>query len=207
MPIRSLEHTLRIVLHQASLSIERDGVWEPAARGNVVYLCVLGIARREQPDAPGRPPLPCRRVEPLQKWRLRRVTEYVDDHLGDRIRLTDMAAAAGLTRMHFAAQFRLATGQRPHRYVLQRRVDRARDLLRSTPLPLVEVALSVGFQTQSHFTTVFKRLTGETPSRWRRAARDCAADIVSGWDGRARPDRAPPHARQDQPACAPPSYA
>jgi len=81
-----------------------------------------------------------------------------------------MAAAAGLTRMHFAAQFRTATGLRPHDFVLQRRVERAQESLRNPELALVDVALSDGFQTQAHFTTVFKRFAGGTPHRWRRLA-------------------------------------
>jgi AraC family transcriptional regulator len=111
-----------------------------------------------------------RRRTPLQKWRLKRVTDHVDGHLSRRITLADMAAVAGLTRMHFAAQFRAATGMRPHDFLLQRRIDRARGLLRDPKLALVDVALSVGFQTQAHFTTVFKRFAGDTPNRWRRLA-------------------------------------
>ena len=109
-----------------------------------------------------------RRRMPLQKWRLKRVTHHVDGHLSGRITLADMAAVAGLTRLHFAAQFRAATGMRPHDFLLQRRIDRARGLLRDPKLALVDVALGVGFQTQAHFTTVFKRFIGETPNRWRR---------------------------------------
>lgn len=105
---------------------------------------------------------------PLQKWRLKRTIAYVDAHLGAPIHLCDLAAAAGLTRMHFAAQFRAATGLRPHHYVLRRRVVRACELMRCSDLPLVQIALAVGFQTQAHFTTVFRRFIGETPHRWRR---------------------------------------
>jgi AraC-like DNA-binding protein len=108
------------------------------------------------------------RPAPLQRWRLKRAVDYVEAHLGDPIRLPDLAAAAGLTRMHFAAQFRIAMGIRPHHYILQRRIDRARELLRDSELALVDVALSVGFQTQAHFTTVFKRFVGQTPCRWRQ---------------------------------------
>ena len=111
-----------------------------------------------------------RRRTPLQKWRLKRVTDHIDCHISRRITLADMAAAAGLTRMHFAAQFRASTGMRPHDFLLQRRIDRARGLLRDPKLALVDVALCVGFQTQAHFTTVFKRFAGETPNRWRRLA-------------------------------------
>jgi AraC-like DNA-binding protein len=111
-----------------------------------------------------------RRRTPLQKWRMKRVVDHIDAHLSRRIALADMAAAAGLTRMHFAAQFRAATGMRPHDFLLQRRIDRAQQMLRNPELALVDVALSVGFQTQAHFSTVFKRLVRETPHRWRRLA-------------------------------------
>src|SRR3981189_3780020 len=104
------------------------------------------------------------------------VTDHVEVNLPRRLTLADMAAAAGLTRMHFAAQFRTATGMRPHDFVLQRRVERAQGSLRNPELALVDVALSVGFQTQAHFPTVFKRFAGGTPRRWRLAPRHHAPE-------------------------------
>jgi AraC family transcriptional regulator len=104
----------------------------------------------------------------LPKWRLKRVEEYIAAHLGETMSLANLAAAAGLSRMHFARQFRAATGLRPHEYVLIRRIESAKSLLSNTRMPLVDVALTTGFQTQSHFSTVFKHLTQETPARWRR---------------------------------------
>jgi AraC-like DNA-binding protein len=105
----------------------------------------------------------------LAKWRQKRVADFVEDHLSEPIRLGDLARAAGLSRMHFAAQFRAATGVRPHEFVLRLRIERARDLLRDPTIPLAQVALLVGFQTQAHFTTVFRQRVQETPGRWRRA--------------------------------------
>jgi AraC-like DNA-binding protein len=110
-----------------------------------------------------------RQMRALQKWRLKRVVEYVDHHLSGKITLLDLAAVAGLSRMHFASQFRAATGFRPHEYLLRRRIQRAEDLLRQSTMTLVEIALTVGFQTQAHFTTVFKRFVGDTPYQWRNA--------------------------------------
>ncbi|WP_422002488.1 helix-turn-helix transcriptional regulator [Reyranella sp.] len=106
----------------------------------------------------------------LPKWRLKRVVDHVDANLSRRVRLADMADAAGLSRMYFAARFRRTTGLRPHEYLLRRRVERAQQLLRDPRRTLVEIALGVGFQTQAHFTTVFKRFSGETPRRWRQLA-------------------------------------
>lgn len=108
------------------------------------------------------------RVSALANWRLKRTIDYIDAHLGERILLADMAKAAGHTRMHFAAQFRTATGLRPHEYLLHRRIERAQSLLRSSDATIVDVALEVGFANQAHFSTVFRRLVGQSPRHWRR---------------------------------------
>lgn len=103
----------------------------------------------------------------LPAWRLRRVVEYIDGHLSDPIGLADIASSAGLTRMHFAAQFRRTTGLRPHEYLLRRRIEHAQDLLQHAGGNVLDVALRCGFRSQAHFTTVFKRFVGDTPYCWR----------------------------------------
>jgi AraC-like DNA-binding protein len=108
-----------------------------------------------------------RQVQALQKWRLKRVVDYIDAGMSSRITLCDLAAIAGLSRMHFASQFRVATGLRPHEFLLQRRIRRAEELMADTTMTIMEIALTVGFQTQAHFTTVFKRFSGCTPRHWR----------------------------------------
>jgi AraC family transcriptional regulator len=108
-----------------------------------------------------------RQIQVLQKWRLKRVVEYVENHLSAKIALSDLAAVAGLSRMHFACQFRTATGLRPHEFLLRQRIQRAEELLRNTTMPISEIALAVGFRTQAHLTTVFKRFAECTPGRWR----------------------------------------
>jgi AraC family transcriptional regulator len=108
------------------------------------------------------------RVSPLPKWRLKRVMDFIEAHISEAISLNDMAAAAGLSRTHFAVQFRLATGCKPHDFILMQRIEAAKRLLLDSSSELVDVALTVGFQAQAHFSTVFKRFVGETPGRWRR---------------------------------------
>jgi len=110
-------------------------------------------------------------VGPLPDWRLQRVQALVEARLAEPLTLAEMAAAAGVSRMHFAAQFRVATGMRPHDYLLGRRVLRAMAQMTASDAPLADLALDVGFQSQSHFSTVFKRLTGTTPATWRRDPR------------------------------------
>jgi AraC family transcriptional regulator len=133
-----------------------------------------------------------RQVQGLQKWRLKRVVEYVDLHLSAKMTLAELAEVAGLSRMHFASQFRAATNLRPHEFVLRRRVLRAQELLQNTTTPIVEIALTVGFQTQAHFTTIFKRFVGSTPNRWRainqmptgpESRNGKAVDIAAAADG------------------------
>ena len=103
----------------------------------------------------------------LQPWRLKRVTSFIDQNIDSTLSLDCLAQAAGLSRMHFAALFRKATGLRPHDYVVRRRIEIAQQLLSGSPTPIVAIALTVGFQSQAHFTTVFKRVLGITPHRWR----------------------------------------
>jgi AraC family transcriptional regulator len=104
----------------------------------------------------------------LPRWRLQRVVSYIQEHVSDAISLADMAAAAGISAMHFAAQFRAATGLRPHHYLLQCRIQQAKVLLMDTTRSLIDIAISVGFRTQAHFTTVFKNFEYTTPMQWRR---------------------------------------
>jgi AraC family transcriptional regulator len=116
-----------------------------------------------------------RRMPELVPWRLKRAIDYIEARLAEPLRLADIASAAGLTRMHFAAQFRAATGLRPHEYVLRRRIERAQRMLVTNKVSLVDVALSVGFQTQAHFTSIFKRFVGQPPRAWRQMQQSLAA--------------------------------
>ena len=107
-------------------------------------------------------------INGLPRWRLKRVSSYVAARLDESITLTDMATAAGLSPMYFAARFREATGMTPHRYLLACRIAHAKTLLTEARRPLIDIALSVGFRTQAHFTTVFREFEGNTPHRWRQ---------------------------------------
>jgi len=156
---RVVEHLLR------ALSLGQD----VAGHINEVYLeslCVAILAHLSRtygdlPDTFGA------KADGLASWRLRRVIEYVATSMSGPISLSDLAEVAGLSRMHFAAQFRRSTGLRPHEYVQSRRIDYARQLLVVSDLSVIEIALSAGFANQAHFSRVFKRFTGATPSAWR----------------------------------------
>jgi AraC-like DNA-binding protein len=103
----------------------------------------------------------------LSPARLRRVLDHIEAQLGGDTSLQRLAAIAGLSPHHFATAFRRSTGVPPHRYVLERRIERAKELLAGPRRPLAEVAYALGFPNQPHFTTVFRRLVGITPGAYR----------------------------------------
>jgi AraC family transcriptional regulator len=107
----------------------------------------------------------------LAPSQLRRVRDVVEERLDDDLSLEDLAAAAGLSRAHFARSFRTATGQTPYAYLRERRVARAGDLLATSSRPVVEIATLTGFRSQSHLGRVFKAATGMTPGEYRRRVR------------------------------------
>jgi transcriptional regulator GlxA family with amidase domain len=93
----------------------------------------------------------------------RRAKELLMADMGGTLRLTDLAAACGLSASQFSRAFRRSVGMPPHRWLVQQRVERAKGLLRDSPTSLSEIALTSGFSDQSHFTRSF--------SAWPRAAR------------------------------------
>lgn len=98
---------------------------------------------------------------------LMRVLEHIEMHLAEDVAQRQLAGIARLSMDHFARLFRQSTGLPPHRYVLERRIARARDLVAEQRLSLAEIGYALGFPSQSHFTTMFRRLVGTTPGAYR----------------------------------------
>ena len=99
---------------------------------------------------------------------LRRARDLTDRDFAQPLTLDSMAQAAHLSKFHFARAFTKAYGETPRTYLTRRRIERAKDLLRSTREPLVQVALRSGFGDQPGFTRTFRRVVGVSPGRWRR---------------------------------------
>ena len=106
----------------------------------------------------------------LSQERLKRVHDYVEARLDQRLSLTDLAAVSCLSPYHFSRSFKQAVGVGPQRYITQRRLERAKTLMRRTNLPLALIAQEAGFADQSHLTSVFRREIGVTPGSYRAAA-------------------------------------
>ena len=107
----------------------------------------------------------------LTRPQAKRVLEYIESNLARELTLRELSNIAGLSAYHFARMFKVAMGVTPHRYVLERRVERAKAMLRTSLTTLADISLSIGFCGQSHFTTAFHRVTGVTPAEFHRCNR------------------------------------
>ncbi len=119
-------------------------------------------------------------VPAVPAW-LRRAEAHVNAHLSAPLSVDDLATAAGLSRAHFSRLFKRSTGFSPHDFILRRRVERAKELLRRDPgLALADVAAEVGFCDQSHLTARFREQTGVTPAAYRDGTPEVAHTDTSG---------------------------
>ena len=98
---------------------------------------------------------------------LHRIKTYIEDHLSESLSIADLAAIVPMSEFHFARSFKAATGESPHRYVTQQRIERAKVFLSVTQLAVAEIGDRVGFSNQRHFTAQFRKLTGATPKGYR----------------------------------------
>lgn len=117
----------------------------------------------DRPNAP-------RRRSPLSRRKLRLVTDYIDAHCLDRIRLADLAALTGLSETATSHAFKAATGVPPHRWQMQARIDRAKAMMARQAASLGDIAEATGFFDQAHLTRVFKAVVGVTPGAWMKSA-------------------------------------
>jgi AraC family transcriptional regulator len=95
------------------------------------------------------------------------VTEYIQQNLDKELRLAELAAVVCMSPYHFARLFKCSTGVPPYRFVVRQRIARAREFLATRELSIAQISQMVGFRTPSHFTTVFRRVTGITPRSYR----------------------------------------
>ena len=149
------------------------GETEKDTPGSAVMLDSLGRAlalqllRGHSTFAAPRPTKPV----PLPGVRLRRVLDYMQEHLDEALPLPRLAKVAGLSQSQFIRAFKKSMGQSPHRYLTHLRAEKARELLERTDLPVIDVGLQCGFEQPSHFATMFRSRMGMSPRDWRSAYR------------------------------------
>jgi AraC family transcriptional regulator len=100
--------------------------------------------------------------------RLKRVLQYIEDNLDRAITLSDLSSVAGMSLYYFATLFKQSVGLTPHKYILQRRISLAQQLLRNENISILDISLRVGFEYPNNFARVFYRITGVSPSRYRQ---------------------------------------
>jgi len=155
-----LEHLLR-----ALLAVAQDASGADALMGELlVNVACVRLAKRYAVSKLNVVP----RRGGLPDARLKRVLEYVDANLGKNITLAELSDLVNMSLYYFAVLFRKSTGLSPHRYVLNKRVERAKELLHDPKLSVLDVSLEVGFEHQNNFARAFRRLIGISPTQFRR---------------------------------------
>lgn len=103
----------------------------------------------------------------LPKDKLRYAIDYINENIEKDLTLAEISSSVGMSPYHFARAFKQVTGLPPHQYLIQRRIEKAKLLLTKTDLAIAEIAYHVGFASQSHFTTLFRKHTTTTPKAYR----------------------------------------
>jgi AraC family transcriptional regulator len=107
-------------------------------------------------------------IRRLSDPQLKRAVERIEDALAEDLTIGELAGLAGMSRHHFSRAFKAATGLPPYEYLTRRRVERAKSLLEASDANVMQIALLVGFTNPSQFAAAFRRVTGHTPTTWRR---------------------------------------
>jgi AraC family transcriptional regulator len=123
------------------------------------------------------------RVSTLALWQIQRVQDYLQAHIGDNIALCDLAALVGLSPHHFCRVFAKTFGRSPIQYLIERRIERACEMLDNGSQPVAEIAAQVGYDDPGYFARLFRKRMGESPSRYGRNARP---DKLGALTGRGR---------------------
>jgi AraC family transcriptional regulator len=105
----------------------------------------------------------------LATWQAKGVMSYIEANLRTRIRARDLADLINLSTSHFFRAFKLTVGMSPCQFITRRRIDFAREMMRTTRESLAQIAVGCGWSDQSHLCRVFRRVLGQSPGEWRRA--------------------------------------
>lgn len=105
----------------------------------------------------------------LAHWRVARVMDLMLSNLSRNLTTRDLAESVGLSPYYFLRAFSATTGQTPHQWMSAQRIERAKELLRRTELPVTQIALDLGFSSPGHFSTRFRQIVGFSPMDWRRS--------------------------------------
>jgi AraC family transcriptional regulator len=153
-----IEHLMRALDHESR---------QPSSQDHIGLECIATAIALALSQHAGVATIASKAGPRLAPRQIRAVQSYVGEHLEHTIALAELAAAAGLSSFHFLRAFKQSLGVTPGQYVLDRRMDRARLLLKSSNLSIAEVGVCVGFEHSSHFARAFRRAVGVAPSVFR----------------------------------------
>jgi AraC family transcriptional regulator len=156
-----LESLLKVLHDELRLGAPTGRIFAEQV-GNAVAMLLASQYAKVAPGmygSGGRLSVPC----------LKRVFEYVEAHLHKDIHLSDLAKTAGMSAFYFARLFKKTTGKGPHEFLLGRRIERAKKMLRNSEISVFEIGMHVGYYDRKHFRTVFRREVGASPSEFRAA--------------------------------------
>jgi AraC family transcriptional regulator len=121
-----------------------------------------------QSEIERRSPGSSNRTGALTGWQVARVRAFVEKNFGRTIHIRDLSVVVRRSPAHFSRSFKLAFGETPHAYVMRRRLERACYLMMTSSASLSQIAQSTGFSDQAHLCRLFKKVVGQSPTRWRR---------------------------------------
>jgi AraC family transcriptional regulator len=163
------------------LFFEDEGIWNILAKlrraveapggTNKIYIEALGIVLIHELRRlnSGTRPAEAAAKGGLAAWQQRMVASYIEEHISEQIPIATLARLARLSTFHFCRAFKQSFGVPPHRYHTNRRIERAKIMLAERKHSGTEIGLTVGFGETSSFSAVFRKITGQTPSRYHRA--------------------------------------
>ncbi|HEY4049290.1 MAG TPA: AraC family transcriptional regulator [Acidobacteriaceae bacterium] len=159
---------MEVICRRLYQELSRGGVADQLYVESMVMRLAVMLLRRHSTASQASRVLPS---GGLTRNQARRVLDYIESNLSCELTLSELAGIAELSLHHFARMFKKTIGVAPYRYVLERRVERAKLMLRSAGASLVDISLSVGFYSQSHFTSTFSRMVGATPTEFQGPSR------------------------------------
>jgi AraC family transcriptional regulator len=156
-----IRHTILGTLSECSIGSKISSLLiESAGRHLAAHLLARysGVFRQEKTSS-------------MAQWKLKRVLDYIEEHLDRDLSLEQLSDGLDMTPNYFCRSFRKSVGMPPYRYLITRRIERAKELLASSDKDVTEIAFEVGFSSLSHFTTAFNRAVGYAPRTYRNFAR------------------------------------
>jgi AraC family transcriptional regulator len=158
------KHQVITLLDVAVRQLRED---QPAAQ-STIRLATSLLQKQIDPHRAQQAPVESGR---LLAWQARKVRDYIDAHITDRLPVAELGALLGQSEAHFSRTFKRTFGEPPHAFVIRRRLEFASDYMVQTEAPLSAIALQCGFSDQAHLCRAFRHATGLSPAVWRRTCK------------------------------------